>query len=140
MKNSKKLLSGDPLIQNGQQLVPNVTRVFRPGQSMFVYVEVYDPSIPDSLPENFRRPDVEASTAIYRAKKKVLETPPIRTTTLDARRQATLPVWMQLPVDKIPPGKYECQVNLIDQFGRKFAFPRLSFAVVGSTYLSGLIP
>jgi hypothetical protein len=140
VKNSKKLLSEDPLIQNGQQLVPNVTRVFHPGQNMFVYVEVYDPAVPDSLPENFRRPDVEASTAVYLANKKILETPATRTTTLDARRRSTLPVWLQLPVDKIPPGKYECQVNLIDQFGRKFAFPRLPFAVVGSTYLSGLIP
>ncbi len=140
VKNSKKLLAEDPLIQNGQQLMPNVTRVFRPGQNMFVYVEVYDPVIPDSLPENFRRPDVEASMAVYRANRKVMETPAVRTTTLEAQRQATLPVWLQVPVDKIPPGKYDCQVNLIDEFGRKFAFPRSSFAVVASTYLPGLIP
>lgn len=140
VKNSKKLLAQDPLIRDGQQLVPNVTRVFRPGQNMVAYVEVYDPAIPDSLPDNFRRPDVEASIAVYQGDRKVLETPAARAATLDPQRPATLPVWLQLPVDKIPPGKYECQVNLIDQFGRKFAFPRSSFAVVGSTYLSGLIP
>ena len=140
VKNSKKLLSQDPLIQNGQQLVPNVTRVFHPGQNLYVYVEVYDPSIPDNLPQSFRRPDVEASMAVYQTGKKVLETPAIRAVTLDAQRPGTLPVWLEVPVDKIPSGKYDCQVNLIDQFGRKFAFPRAPFAVVGSTYLSGLIP
>lgn len=140
VKNSKKLLAEDPLIQNGQQVVPNVTRVFQPGQNMFAYVEVYDPKMPDGLPENLRRPDVEASLTLYSANKKVLETPPVRATRLDTQRQTALPVWFQLPLNKISPGKYECQVNLIDEFGRKFAFPRSSFAILGSTYHPGLIP
>jgi VWFA-related protein len=140
VKNSKKLLAENPLIQNGQQIVPNVTRVFQPGQSMFAYVEVYDAKMPDSLPENFRRPDVEASLTLYSSGKKVLETPSARATRVDAQRQSALPVWFHLPLDKVSPGKYECQVNLIDEFGRKFAFPRSSFAIVGSTYRSGLIP
>ncbi len=75
VKNSKKLVAQNPLIADGQKLVPNVTKVFRPGQNMLVYVEVYDPVLPDSLPENFRRPDVEASVALYRADKKVLRDP-----------------------------------------------------------------
>jgi VWFA-related protein len=140
VKNGKKLLAENPLIQNGEQLVPSVTKVFRPGQKLFAFVEVYDPKIPDALPENFRRPEVEASLAVYRGDKKVLETPPARATLLDPRRPAALPVWLELAVDKIPAGKYECQVNLIDEFGSKFAFPRSSFAIIGSTYLSSLIP
>ena len=47
VKNSKELLAANPLIADGQQLMPNVTKVFRPGQSMLAYVEVYDPTIPD---------------------------------------------------------------------------------------------
>jgi VWFA-related protein len=140
VKNSKKLLAKNPLIQGGEQLVPSVTKVFRPGQRLFAFAEVYDPKIPDTMPENLRRPAVEASLAVYRGDKKVLETPPVRATRLDPQRPAALPVWLELPVDKIPAGKYECQVNLIDEFGSKFAFPRSSFAIVGSTYLSGLIP
>src|SRR5205085_8321291 len=51
VKNSKKLLEQDPLIDSaGQKTVPNVLRIFRPGQDLFVYLEVYDPTIPEALP------------------------------------------------------------------------------------------
>ncbi|MBV8810013.1 MAG: VWA domain-containing protein, partial [Acidobacteriaceae bacterium] len=132
VKNSKKLLQQNPLIADGQKLVPNVTKVFRPGQNMLVYVEVYDPALPDNLPENFRRPDIEASVAFYAADKKVLETASVRASRLAAQRSGTLPVWLKMQVSDLKPGRYECQVNLIDEFGRKFAFPRTSLAVLDS--------
>lgn len=140
VKNSKKLLAENPLIQNGQEVVPSVTKVFRPGQRLFAFVEVYDPKIPDTLPENFRRPDVEATLSVYQDNRKVFETPTVRATRVDSQRQTALPVWLELPLDKIPAGKYECQVNLIDEFGSKFSFPRSSFAVVASPYRPGVIP
>lgn len=130
VKNAKKLLANNPLIDNGQKLVPNVTKVFRPGQNMLAYLEVYDPTIPESLPENFRRADVEATLALYQSSRKVFETQPVRANRLNDKRQDTLPVWLQVPISSIQPGKYECQVNLIDEFGRKFAFPRTSMAVL----------
>ncbi len=130
VKNSRKLVAENPLITDGQRLVPNVTRVFQTGQKLLAYVEVYDPKIPEGLPENFRRADVEASLALYRNKKKVFETPPVRANRLNDQRKDTLPVWLQFATTGVPPGKYECQVNLIDEFGRKFAFPRTSLAVI----------
>jgi len=130
VKNDKKLLANNPLIDNGQKLIPNVTRVFRPGQNVLVYLEVYDPAIPDSLPENFRRADVEATVALYQNDKKVFETDPVRVTRLNDQRYSTLPVWLQVPAAKLQLGKYDCQINLIDEFGRKFAFPRTALAVL----------
>ncbi|MBV9084493.1 MAG: VWA domain-containing protein, partial [Acidobacteriaceae bacterium] len=132
VKNDKKLVANNPLIDNGQKLMPNVTRVFRSGQNLLVYLEVYDPTIPASLPENFRRADVEASLALYQNNKKVFESQPIRANRLYEKRESTLPVWLQLPVADIGPGKYDCQVNVIDEFGRKFAFPRTAMAVLGT--------
>jgi hypothetical protein len=49
---------------------------------------------------------------------------------LSDARDGTLPVWFDVPVSKIAPGKYQCQVTLIDEFGRKFAFPRTPVAVL----------
>ena len=133
VKNSKKLLEVNPLIDdNGQKLVPNVTKVFHPGQNLFVYLEVYDPTIPASLPENFRMADVEASLALYSGQKKVFESAPVRASRLSTKRQAALPVWFQFPITKIEAGKYACQVNLIDEFGRKFAFPRAELAITAT--------
>ena len=130
IKNNKKLLAANPLISDGKKLLPNVTKVFRTGQNMLVYLEVYDPVIPDFLPENFRRADVEASLALYKDGNKVFESPAVRANRLNDAREGTLPVWLQVPMAKIEPGKYQCQVNLIDAFGRKFAFPRTSLAVL----------
>jgi VWFA-related protein len=130
VKNNKKLLAENPLIDNGQKLVPNVTKVFRPGQTMLVYLEVYDPVIPDNLPENFRVADVEASLAFYKDNKKFFETPPVRANRLLATRDGALPVRLTVPLEKITPGKYQCQLNVIDEFGRKFAFPRATIALL----------
>jgi len=49
---------------------------------------------------------------------------------LAENRSGTLPVWLQMSMAKIPPGTYDAQVNLIDEFGKKFAFPRTSLAVL----------
>jgi VWFA-related protein len=130
VKNSKKLLAANPLISDGKQLMPNVTKVFHPGQNMLAYIEVYDPTIPDFLPENFRRANIEASLALYRNNKKVFESPTVRANRLTESRDATLPVWLQVPLTNIRPGKYACQVNLIDDFGRKFSFERAAIAVL----------
>ena len=130
VKNDKKAIAVNPLIDNGQKLVPSVTRVFRPSQNMLVYLEVYDPTIPDFLPENFRRANIQANLVLYQDNKKVFESPAVRANRLSEKRAGTLPVWLQVPVSKLKPGKYDCQVNVIDQFGRKFAFPRTTLAVV----------
>jgi hypothetical protein len=39
---------------------------------------------------------------------------------------------MQIPLESIAPGKYDCQINLIDDFGRKFAFPRTRMAILSA--------
>ncbi len=131
-KNSKKLMQNNPLIADGKKLVPNVTKVFRVNQNMLVYVEVYDPNIPDAMPENFRRAAVSASLALYKDDKKVFESPSVRASRLSETRAGTLPVWLQMSMAKIPPGTYDAQVNLIDEFGKKFAFPRASLAVLSA--------
>jgi hypothetical protein len=97
-----------------------------------VYLEVYDPNIPDSLPENFKRANVSASLALYKDDKKIFESPSVRANRMAENRAGTLPVWLQMSMAKIPPGTYDAQVNLIDEFGKKFAFPRSSLAVLGA--------
>ena len=137
VKNSKKLVAANPLISDGQQLMPNVTKVFHPGQSMLAYVEVYDPTIPDFLPENFRRANIQASLSLYKDNKKIFESPAVRANRLTESREATIPVWLQVPLANINPGKYDCQVSLIDDFGRKFSFSRAAIAVLASAKPAG---
>jgi VWFA-related protein len=132
VKNDKKLVAANPLIDSGQKLLPNVTKVFRAGQNILVYLEVYDPAIPDFLPENRRFADVEATLAFYRDNKKVFESPAVAAHRLLDSRSSALPVRMTVPVSSLLPGKYQCQLTLIDEFGQKFAFPRTTVAVLAA--------
>ena len=40
-----KTTDANPLVEDGQQLVPSITRVFRKDQNLYVYMEVYDPTL-----------------------------------------------------------------------------------------------
>jgi uncharacterized protein (DUF2141 family) len=129
VKNDKKSLAANPLIANGEKLVPNVTKVFRPGQTMFVYLEVYDPTLPEGMPQTFQMTGVEARLALYDSDKKVFESQPVRAGRAIENRPGTVPVRMNVPLAKLSAGRYECQLTVIDQFGRKFAFPRTAVAI-----------
>lgn len=135
----KKLLDQNPLIDpaTGQKTVPNVTRVFRPGQNLSVYFEVYDPASPagaanDNSSANpaTRFASIAATVGLYQGSKKVFESRPVRVYRLSARGDGVLPVRIETPLTGIAPGQYTCQVNVIDEFGKKFAFPRTSLAVL----------
>ena len=44
----------DPLIRNGSEIVPSVTRVFSSGQHLYFYYEVYDPARSRNAPPKLR--------------------------------------------------------------------------------------
>jgi uncharacterized protein (DUF2141 family) len=129
----KKLLKQNPLIDSsGQKIVPNITRVFRPGQNLLVYFEVYDPAIPENMPANFKAASIVANLAFYRDGAKVFESKPVRANRLNTDHPEILPMNLQLPVSQLTPGRYTCQLNVIDEFGKKFAFPRTSMVVLAA--------
>jgi len=133
VKNDKKLLAENPLIDSaGQKIVPNVTRVFRAGQNLFVYLEVYDPMIPETPPQNLRVARIAANLALFNGADKVMETPQVYMNRLDSKRDNVLPVKLTTQFNDLKPGQYTCQVNVIDELGRKFAFPRTPLFVMAA--------
>jgi VWFA-related protein len=133
VKNTKKLIEQNPLIDSsGQKIVPNVIRVFRPGQDLYVYLEVYDPTQPENLPANVRVTSVAADLALYQGDRKVLETQAVRVNRPDAKRESVIPLRLQASLKDQKPGKYMCQVNVIDELGRKFAFPRMPVVLLAA--------
>lgn len=138
-KNSKKLVAEDPLIDDsGDKIMPNVTKVFRPAQKLSVYLELYDPGVmqfpgqPQGQSQNQAAgmASVTATVAFYQGDKKVFETPPVRVNRLNAKRPGVVPLRLQTLLKNLPAGQYVCQVNVIDQLGHKFAFPRSSIVVL----------
>jgi hypothetical protein len=115
--------TGNPLVRDGMQIVPNVTHVVGRNQKVFLYFEVYDPAAAESMP------DVRASLAFYRGKIKVLETPIVERSALDAPDRKAALFRLEVPADVFKPGLYTCQVNVIDAAAGRFAFPRLTMLV-----------
>jgi VWFA-related protein len=113
----KKLLAANPLVENNRKLIPSVTRVFRKDQEMYVYLEAYQPAAASTQP-------MIASVSFYRGKVKAFETEPLRVTEgLDAKSKA-VPVRFSLPLAKLQPGRYTCQVSVLDPTAQRFAFWR----------------
>ncbi len=120
---SKKLLESHPLVENGLKLVPDITRVFRKDQRLFVYFEVYDPGTEAS-------PSVTAELMVFRGKSKAFESAPVRVTKAKSGHPGTLAFEFQMPLANVPPGKYTCQVSVIDEQARKFGFARSPLVVL----------
>jgi len=123
-KDKEKLLARHPLIREGKKLIPSITRVFRNDQSLFVYFEVYDPAV---QPEQSAS-SVVANLTFYRGRAKVWDSAPLRLT--QAARPGTMPFEFQVPLAQVKPGRYVCQLNVIDEIGRRFAFRRASMVVL----------
>jgi VWFA-related protein len=113
--------SDNPLVRNGEQLVPNLTHIVGRDQKMFFYYEVYDPMSADNAP------DVRTSLAFYRGKVKVFETPVVERSRIDDLSRKAAVFQLELPPGSLPPGFYTCQINIIDSIAGTFAFPRLVF-------------
>ena len=123
---NQKLLANHPLVSEGQKLIPSITRVLSRKQNLYVYFEVYDPAEhPDT-----RKPQVVASVSFYRRGLKVFESDALQLSTLSANRQGTLPAQFQVPLGKLQPGRYTCQVNVIDEAAKKFEFLRAPLVVL----------
>ncbi len=117
---SRKLAAQSPLVQDNQKIVPSITRVFRRDQTLFVYFEVYDPALD---PER-KIPSLAADVELLLGGRKIYTSPPARVTKLASTRPGVAPFSFQIPLGKLPPGQYVAQINVIDETGRKFAFPR----------------
>jgi VWFA-related protein len=132
---NKKILNADPLVQDGQKLIPSITHVFRKDQSLYVYLEVYDPGL-----DGNQKPSVAATLSFYRGKTRSFESQPIRLDSFLAKRGQTLPVEFQTPLAQLASGRYTCQISLIDETGRSFAFQRSDIVVLPAQKPAAVAP
>jgi VWFA-related protein len=117
---NKRLMATHPLVQDNQKIVPSITRVFRKDQTMYVYFEVYDPT----MDTDRKLPNLSAEVDLLSGARKVYASPTVRVSKLGTPRPGVAPFVFQIPLAKLPAGQYISQVNVIDEAGRKFAFPR----------------
>ena len=115
--------AANPLVHDGQKLVPSVTRVFSRSRDLFVFVQAYQRASATTQP-------LVAFVSFYRGDVKAFETAPLVVTDgLDARTKA-VPLRFSLPLESFAPGRYDCQVTVIDPTAQKIAFWRAPIVVV----------
>jgi VWFA-related protein len=114
-----------PLVHGKQKMVPSVTHVFRPGQKLSVYAELYDPS---KAPET-ERASVSAVVGLYRDKKLVMQSQPVRVGQQQGGRGAA-PILVEMQLQGIAAGEYAAQLTVIDEVGHRFAATRTPLVVV----------
>ncbi|HEY7337115.1 MAG TPA: VWA domain-containing protein [Bryobacteraceae bacterium] len=126
-KLNKKIEAANPLIVGDEKVVPNITKVFRQNQNLYVSFDVYD-ALPDPADAKARR--VKVSMSWFNQKgEKAFDVPAIGFTHTASTRPEAVPVNIQIPLKAIAPGRYVCQINVVDEAGRKFAFPRAALVV-----------
>jgi VWFA-related protein len=116
--------SENPLVRDGVQLLPNLTRAIGRSQKVYFYYEVYDPAVAE------QSPDLRTSLAFYRGGVKVFETPVVTRTAIDEPNRRAVVFQFEVPAEQFRPGTYTCQINIIDSIASAVAFPRVSFVVM----------
>ena len=107
--------AANPLVNDGQKLIPSVTRVFSKSREMFVYLQAYERNATTTEP-------LFAFVTFYRGQTKAFETPPLEVADgLDPKSKA-LPLKFSLSLSKLPVGEYNCQVTVLSPSGQKVAF------------------
>jgi len=115
--------TANPLVSDGQKLIPSVTRVFSRGRDLYVFLQAYQRGASTLQP-------LVAFVSFYRGDVKAFETAPLMVTDgLDAKTKA-VPLRFSLPLERFTPGRYDCQVTVIDPTAQKIAFWRAPIVIV----------
>jgi VWFA-related protein len=112
-----------PLVQDGMKLIPSVTRVFSKQKDMYVYLQAYQQGTDDLQP-------LTAYITFYKDETKAFETAPITITEAQPNRLRTMPIKFQIPLEKLSPGEYICQVTVLDAQRKKAAFWRAPLLLI----------
>jgi len=124
----------DALVREGIEWIPNIPHVFRQDQHLYFLYEVYDPAKEQNAtqqqkPHNGKPVRVMTSIEFIRDGLKVYETPLITANAINVPQRDAVGFQFDVPVTQLKPGTYICQVNVIDDAGGNFSFPRLALMV-----------
>ena len=142
--------AANPLVQDGEKLIPSVTRVFSRDKQMYVYLQAYENDLavaqaaavqtPDGGAEGKEAPapppSADASAPLfawvtfYQGAKMVMETAPVAMTAMPSTRLGIVPFRFRIALGSLADGPYQCQISVLDPAGHRAAFWQGSVTVV----------
>jgi VWFA-related protein len=131
--------TSSPLVRDGVEWIPNVPHLFRQDQHLYFLYEVYDPTKQKGAPEPAGSPGltrreggpvrVLTSIEFLSGGVKVYETPLVEAKAINVPERDAVAFQFDVPMAQLAPGTYVCQVNVIDDAGGSFSFPRMAMKV-----------
>jgi VWFA-related protein len=122
-----------PLVRAGEEYIPNISHVFRQNQHLYLLYEVYGPAkekLAEGQPKGTRAGiDLLSSLELIQGATKVYETPLVQAKAVNVEGRNAVAVELDVPLAGLKPGSYLCQLNVIDDAGGSFAFPRFAVLV-----------
>ena len=113
----------NPLVEKGQKLIPSVTRVFSKSRDMYVYLQAYEQTAPNTEP-------LVAFVSFYHAQTKAFETQPMEVVNGLNNRLKTMPLSLSIALNQLPLGEYDCQVTVLNPTEQKAVFWRAPVKLV----------
>jgi hypothetical protein len=123
VKGKDRSESANPLVRDGQKTIPSVTRVFSKARDMYVYLQAYQPYAADIHP-------FIAFVSLYAGQKKAFETRSVEVRSGSASRLKPAPIQFSIALTDLAPGKYDCQVTVLDPTAQKAAFWQAPIVIV----------
>jgi len=134
--------SESPLVRDGFEWIPNLPHVFRQDQHLYFMYEVYDPSRVKAAgdapaaptPKGLNRREsgpvrVLTSIEFLSGGVKVYETPLVEAKAINTPTRDAVEFQFDVALAQLAPGNYICQVNVIDDAGGSFTFPRMALLI-----------
>jgi hypothetical protein len=123
----------DPLVRNGQEYVPNISHVFRQDQHLYLLYEIYGPAREKAAADAPKgtKPGINllSSLELIQGTTKVYETPLVQARAINVEGRDAVAIELDVQLAALKPGPYLCQLNVIDDAGGSFAFPRFAVLV-----------
>jgi len=108
---------------------PNVNSIFKPGDPLGVYMQVYNPGIDQTT----LRPAVDIEYVISRDGKEILRLPEDGQNGLSRFTTQQITLARLLPVESLQPGTYTLQVRITDQVKQTTVTPQIKFTILAPT-------
>jgi hypothetical protein len=122
-----------PLVRGGEEYVPNISHVFRQDQHMYLLYEIYAPAHEKAAADAPRgtKPGINllSSLELIQGSTKVYETPLVQARAINVEGRDAVAIELDVPLAGLKPGQYVCQLNVIDDAGGAFEFPRFAMLV-----------
>ncbi|HSY35547.1 MAG TPA: VWA domain-containing protein [Acidobacteriaceae bacterium] len=122
--------AASPLVRDGLEWVPNVAHVFRQDQHLYFLYEVYDPAKAKDVKGEAIK--VLTNVEFITNGTKVYETTLVTAHTVNDPEHGAVVFQFDVPLAQLKAGTYICQVNVIDDAGGSFMFPRLALKVTAA--------